>query len=108
MDLFPLYATEDIDLILFWEAFRASDGSTRKGHHVIPGMRLSSQSWIYVPAIADPAFVSRVTNSLYMETKRERISLISSLNRNKQSEQSPMKILFSSPDKHAHDFNLAG
>ena len=102
-DLFPLFLTEDVDIVIFWEA---KEGSVvRRGHNTIPGIRLGTQAWIHVPAISDPSFVSRVTNSLYMETKREKTSLISNLNKNKNTDQSPLKIMLHCKNQAQCDFS---
>ncbi|OBZ86491.1 Trafficking protein particle complex subunit 8, partial [Choanephora cucurbitarum] len=102
--LFTLYNSGDIDLALYWDIPQMK----RHGHHYIIGVNLGVQQNPFQGTHAD--LMNKNSNrTMFEATAKERSTLINSLTRNKHlKDESPIKLMVSSPDKKTHDFENEG
>ncbi|KAI8076416.1 ER-golgi trafficking TRAPP I complex 85 kDa subunit-domain-containing protein [Gilbertella persicaria] len=102
--LFTLYNSGDIDLALYWDIPKMK----RHGHHYIIGVNLGVQQNPFQGTHAD--LTAKTTNrTMFEATAKERTLLVNSLTRNRHlKDESPIKLMISSPDRQVHDFEKEG
>lgn len=101
--LFTLFNSGDVDLTLYWNIPEMK----RHGHHYIIGVNLGVQQ---NPFQGTTDVVGKQnTRTMFEATVKERALLVNSLTRNKTlKDESPVKLMVSTNDKYAHDFDKEG
>lgn len=101
--LFTLFNSGDVDLTLYWNIPQMK----RHGHHYIIGVNLGVQQ---NPFQGTTDLVGKQnTRTMFEATVKERALLVNSLTRNRAlKDESPIKLMVSTNDKHVHDFDKEG
>lgn len=121
-NLFSLYYSDDVDLVLFW-AISGDNGScgavgegttqaptVRRGHQYIMGINLSLQSPLQEiqAKFSGKNMEGIASKALYAATVREKKALVSSLVKSRTKEISPLRIILRSSEEYYHNFVSSG
>lgn len=111
VQLFTLYFTEDVDIIVFWEV----KGHDISGFHHIGGINLGLQSPLQLQAhlggkIREATLRGEKTllaggRALFASTAREKKELVNSLMKKTGNDCSPIRIIMVYPQICSHDFS---
>ncbi|TFK77235.1 hypothetical protein BDN72DRAFT_755266 [Pluteus cervinus] len=100
--IFPLYNPLSADVIVFWEI----PTQQRSGYVYAAGLKLGA-SHAPLSAVIQNARSSKVKRSMYVETQRERVELLSSVEKSEWNEDmNPLTLTVRPPDQVIHDFNI--
>ncbi|TPX31316.1 hypothetical protein SmJEL517_g05349 [Synchytrium microbalum] len=108
-DLFTLYVSDEVDLVLYYQVqTTSSDGSEklRQGHLYLFGINLSPQNSMPFDAVLarNNVLISGPSKALFAETVRERKLFVASLMKPKQKETSPVRVEICCDGEVVHDF----
>jgi trafficking protein particle complex subunit 8 len=99
--IFPLYHPHSLDVVLFWDI--PSEG--RSGHVLVSGAILGAEHGALNAVIQD-AEETKVKRSMYVETDRERSSILEAIRGSEwNAEMDPVSLMTIEPDIVNHNFS---
>ena len=111
LQLFTLYFTEDVDVIVVWE----DKGQNISGFHHIGGVNLGLQAPLQLQAhlggkLREATLRGEKTllgggRALFASTAREKKELVNSLLKKTGNDSSPIRIIMTYPECCSHDFS---
>ena len=100
-DIFTLYMTDDVDLVLYWDI----PGAKRQGHHFIIGINLAFQPSMQLQLQKRLATTGKTSRALYAQTVREKAALLNSFIKRNIKDVSPVRVLLTSKAQTTHNFD---
>lgn len=100
-DLFPLFMTDDVDLVLYYSI----PSLNKTGHFYVTGMHIGFQTALQLQLSKRVLDASKTSKILYAQTVREKKALITSLLKTKTlKDVSPVRVVLECADILRHGF----